>query len=184
PFVCKMRKSSCNKKWAMENLNFFYQDIATSSSVGDYLTQEKAAKEARAIRMSRNFDLLEEKRPIIETMTYNDKYKIILNEVWKDKVELDRKIVKEDEEAVKRIKGEALKEEDDPRAFIFPIRLEGHVNENALVDTGSDINTMPFRIYVQLGRDDMKNVDRGIMMINHTQAEAMGILTNVIYQVG
>ncbi|GJV33919.1 hypothetical protein Tco_1394319, partial [Tanacetum coccineum] len=25
PFVCKMGKSSRNKKWAMENLNFFYQ---------------------------------------------------------------------------------------------------------------------------------------------------------------
>ncbi|GKF74125.1 hypothetical protein Tco_0220457, partial [Tanacetum coccineum] len=90
-------------------------------------------------------------------------------------------IVKEDEEAVKRIKGKALKEKDDPRAFIFPIRLEGHVNENVLAATGSYINTMPFRIYVQLGRDNMKKVDRGIKMINHTQAEAMGILTNVLF---
>ncbi|GKD50577.1 hypothetical protein Tco_1279553, partial [Tanacetum coccineum] len=128
--------------------------------------------------------LLEEERPIIETMAYHDKYKKIFNEVWKDKVELDGKIVKEEEEAVKRIKGDALKEKDDPRAFIFPIRLEGQVNENALADTGSDINTMPFRIYVQLGRDDMKKVDRGITMINQTQAEAMGILTNVLCQVG
>ncbi|GJR88593.1 retrovirus-related pol polyprotein from transposon TNT 1-94 [Tanacetum coccineum] len=99
-------------------------------------------------------------------------------------VELDGKIVKEEEEAVKRIKGEALKEKDDPRAFIFPIRLEVQVNKNALADTGSDINTMPFRIYVQLGREDMKKVDRGITMINHTQAEAMGILINVLCQVG
>ncbi|GJU04955.1 hypothetical protein Tco_1121385 [Tanacetum coccineum] len=89
---------------------------------------------------------------------------------------------KEEEEAVKRIKGEALKEKDDPGAFIFPIRLEGQVNENALADTGSDINTMRYRIYEQLGREDMKKVDRGIIMINHTQAEAMGILTNVLCQ--
>ncbi|GKB54300.1 retrotransposon ORF1 [Tanacetum coccineum] len=99
-------------------------------------------------------------------------------------MELDGKIVKEEEEAVKRIKGEALKEKDDPGAFIFPIRLEGQVNENALADTGSDINTMPYRINEQLGREDMKKVDRGITMINHTQAEAMGILTNVLCQVG
>ncbi|GJW33107.1 hypothetical protein Tco_0053139 [Tanacetum coccineum] len=51
-FVCKMGKSSRNKKQAMENLNFFYQDIGTSSSVGGHLTQEEAAKEALAIRMS------------------------------------------------------------------------------------------------------------------------------------
>ncbi|GKA81223.1 hypothetical protein Tco_0787915, partial [Tanacetum coccineum] len=168
PFVCKMGKRNRNKKRAMENLNFFYQDMGTSSSAGGYLTQEEAAKEAIAIIMSRKFALLEEERPIIETMAYNDKYKKILDEVWKDKVELDGKIVKEEEEAVKRIKGEALKEKEDPGAFIFPIRLEGKVNENALTDTGSDINTIPYRIYEQLGREDMKKVDRGITMINHT----------------
>ncbi|GKF50202.1 hypothetical protein Tco_0146669, partial [Tanacetum coccineum] len=77
----------------------------------------------------------------------------ILDEIWKDKVELDGKTVKEDEEAVKRIQGEALKEKDDLGAFIFPIRLEGIVNENALADTGLDINTMPYRIYETLGRE-------------------------------
>ncbi|GKC54908.1 putative reverse transcriptase, RNA-dependent DNA polymerase [Tanacetum coccineum] len=184
PFVCRMGKSSRNKKWAMENLNFFYQDIGTSSSAGGHLTQEDAVKEALAIKMSQKFALLKEERPIIETMAYHDKYKKIFNEVWKEKVELDGKIIKEEEEAVKRIKGEALKEKDDPGAFIFPIRLEGHVNENALADTGLDINTMRYRIYEQLWREDMKKVYRGITMINHTQAEAMGILTNVLCQVG
>ncbi|GJU83278.1 hypothetical protein Tco_1285643 [Tanacetum coccineum] len=111
PFVCKMGKSC-----------------------------QEAAKEALAIRMSRKFALLEEERPIIETMAYHDKYKKILDEVWKDKV-----------------------------------------NKNVLADTGSDINTMPYRIYEQLGREDMKKVDRGITMINHTHAEAMGILTNVLF---
>nr|GEY10366.1 hypothetical protein [Tanacetum cinerariifolium] len=53
-------------------------------------------------------------------MAYNDKYKKILDEIWRDKVELDGKIMKEEEEALKRIKGEALKEKDDPGAFIFP----------------------------------------------------------------
>ncbi|GKC86832.1 ribonuclease H-like domain-containing protein [Tanacetum coccineum] len=185
PFVCKMGKSSRNKKQAMENLNFFYQDIGTSSSAGGHLTQEEAAKEASlAIRISQKFALLEELRHVIETMAYQDKYKKILDEIWKDKVELDGKIMNEEEEAVKSIKGEALKEKDDPGAFIFHIRLEGQVNKNALADTGSDINTMPYRIYEQLGREEMKKVDRGIMMINHTQAEAMGILINVLCQVG
>nr|GEZ68011.1 hypothetical protein [Tanacetum cinerariifolium] len=99
-------------------------------------------------------------------------------------VELDGKIVKEEEDAIKRIKGEALKEKEDHGAFNFPIRLEGQVSKNALADTGSDINTMPYRIYGTLGREDMKKVDSGITMINHTQAEAIGILTNVLCQVG
>ncbi|GJT61577.1 DNA-directed DNA polymerase [Tanacetum coccineum] len=184
PFVCKMGKSNHNKKRAMENLNLLYQDIRPSSSAGGHLTQEEAAKEALAIRINQRYALLEEERPVIETMAYHDKYKKILDEIWKDKVELDGKTVKEDKEAVKRIKGEALKEKDDPSAFIFSIRLEGKVNENALADTGSDINSMPYRIYETLGREDMKKIDRGITMINHTQAEAIGKLSNVLCQVG
>ncbi|GJV40972.1 hypothetical protein Tco_1419412 [Tanacetum coccineum] len=168
----------------MENLNLFYQDIGPSSSAGGHLTQEEATKEALAIRISQKFALLEEERPVIETMAYQDKYKKILNEIWKDKVELDGKTMKEEEEAVKRIKGEALKEKDNPGAFIFPIRLEGKVNENALADTGSDINTMTYRIYETLGRQEMKKIDRGITMINHTQEEALGKLSNVLCQVG
>nr|GEU52498.1 hypothetical protein [Tanacetum cinerariifolium] len=162
PFVCKMGKSSRNKKRAMENLNFFYQDIGTSSSAGGHLTQEKAAKEAITIRISQKFALLEVERPIIEIMAYHDKYKKILYEIWKDKVELDGKIIKEEEDAVKGLR----------------------VNENGLTDIGSDINTMPYRIYKTLRREDMKKVNRGITIINHTQAEAMGILTNVLCQVG
>ncbi|GJQ96381.1 hypothetical protein Tco_0007520 [Tanacetum coccineum] len=139
----------------MENLNLFYQDIGPSSSAGRHLTQEESAKEELAIRISQRYALLEEERHVIKTITYNDKYKKILDEIWKDKVELDGKNVKENEEEVKRIKGKALKEKDDPGAFIFPIRLE-----------------------------DMKNIDRGITMINHTQAEAMEKLSNVLCQVG
>ncbi|GJZ44605.1 retrotransposon ORF1 [Tanacetum coccineum] len=183
-FVCKMGKSSHNKKRAMENLNLFYQDIGTSSSTGRHLTQEEAAKEELAKRISQKFTLLERVRHVLETMAYHDKYKKVLNEIWKDKVELVGMIVKEEEEAIKKVKGEALKEKDNPRAFIFPIKLEGQVNENALADTGSDINTMPYRIYEQLGREEMKKVDRGITMINHTQAEAIRMLTNVLCQVG
>nr|GEW49079.1 hypothetical protein [Tanacetum cinerariifolium] len=55
-------------------------------------------------------------------------------------------------------KSEALKEKDDPEAFIFTIRLEGKVNENALANTRSDINTMPYQIYETLGREEMKKV--------------------------
>nr|GEX53030.1 hypothetical protein [Tanacetum cinerariifolium] len=167
---------------AMENLNFFYQDVGMSSSVGGHLTKKEATKEAIAVRMSQKFALLEEERPIIKKMAYDDKYKKILDEVWKDKVELDGKIVKEEEDAVKRIKAEALKEKVDLGAFIFPIRLEGQVNENALADSRLDINTMPYRIYKTLGIEDLKKVDRGIMMINYTKAEAMRILSNVLYQ--
>nr|GEU36372.1 hypothetical protein [Tanacetum cinerariifolium] len=120
--------------------------------------------------------------PVLETMAYHDKYKKVLDVIWKDKVELDGMILKEEEEAIKKVKGDALKEKDDPEAFIFPNRMEVQVNKNALANTWSDINTMPYRIYEQLGREEMKKVDRGITMISHTQAEAMGIHINVLCQ--
>nr|GEY02209.1 hypothetical protein [Tanacetum cinerariifolium] len=145
-------------------------------------TQEDAVKEALALKISQKFALLEEVSPVLETMAYNDKYKKVLDEIWKDKVELDGMIMKEEEEVINKVKGEALKEKGDPGAFIFPIRFEGKINKNPLVDTRSDINTMPYQIYEKLGREDIKKVDRGIIMINHTQAEPMGILTNVLCQ--
>ncbi|GKF26134.1 hypothetical protein Tco_0082028 [Tanacetum coccineum] len=43
---------------------------------------------------------------------------------------------------------------------------------------------MPYRIYEKLGREEITKVDRGITMINHTQAEPLGLLTNVHCQVG
>ncbi|GKD80869.1 hypothetical protein Tco_1347708, partial [Tanacetum coccineum] len=73
------------------------------------------------------------------TMAYNDKYKKVLDEIWKDKVELDGMIAKEEEKEIIKVKGEALKEKDDPRAFILPIRFEGKINKNVLADTGSDV---------------------------------------------
>nr|GEX96396.1 hypothetical protein [Tanacetum cinerariifolium] len=87
PLVCKIGKNNRNKKRSMENLSSFYQDIGPSLSAGDHLTQEEAAKEALAIRISQKFTLLEEVRPVIETMAYHDKYKKILDEIWKEKVE-------------------------------------------------------------------------------------------------
>ncbi|GJW35088.1 putative reverse transcriptase domain-containing protein [Tanacetum coccineum] len=90
----------------------------------------------------------------------------------------------EEEKAIEKMKGQMLKEKKDPGAFIFLIRLEGRINENPLVDTGSNTNTMPYRIYEQLGRDDSMKEDRNITMINYTEAEVTGRLVNVLCQVG
>nr|GEX71627.1 hypothetical protein [Tanacetum cinerariifolium] len=126
----------------------FEDDSEKTGKSSDDWDFDDVEKEALAITISQKFALLKEARHVIETIAYNDKYKKILNEIWRDKVELDGKIMKEEEEAVKRIKGETLKEKDDP------------------------------------GREEMKKIDRGITMINHTQAKAMGKLSDVLCQVG
>ncbi|GKC86084.1 hypothetical protein Tco_1141801 [Tanacetum coccineum] len=81
---------------------------------------------------------------------------------------------KEEEEAIIKVKGEALIEKEDPGAFVIPIRLEAKIDLNALANTSSDINVMPFRIYKELGRKEVKPVNRGITMSNHSKAEPIG----------
>ncbi|GJW73864.1 reverse transcriptase domain-containing protein [Tanacetum coccineum] len=99
-------------------------------------------------------------------------------------IRLDGKIKPEEERAMVKVKGRMLKEKKDLGVFIFPIRLEGLINENALADTGSDTNTMPYRIYEQLGKDDIMQEERNITMINYTEAKVTGQLVNVLCQVG
>ncbi|GJW39239.1 hypothetical protein Tco_0065084 [Tanacetum coccineum] len=86
--------------------------------LGRHLTKEEAAKEALALRISQKFALLEEVRPVLETMAYHDKYKKVLDEIWKKS---------------------GIRWNDYERRG----RSNKKVNENALADTGSDINTMP-----------------------------------------
>ncbi|GJW34178.1 ribonuclease H-like domain-containing protein [Tanacetum coccineum] len=124
------------------------------------LTQEEAAREAIVIDIYKRFSILEEARPVIETMAYKE------------------------EEAVKRVMGEALKEKENPGPFVILIRLEVKIDLNALADTGSDTNVMPFRIYSKLGRDEVKPMNRGITMLNHSKAEPMGLLKDVLCQIG
>ncbi|GKA22859.1 ribonuclease H-like domain-containing protein [Tanacetum coccineum] len=184
PMVCKMGKGSRNKKKVMENIMYFNNGAEPSSSFGIPLTQEETKKRALAHNISMRYEILEEVRPVIETLGYNDKYRKLLDEIWAEKVKLDGMIKSKEEKAMSKMKGHMLKEKKDPGAFIFPIRLEGQINENALADTGSDTNTMPYRIYEQLGRDDMMKEDRNITMINYTEAEVTGQLVNVLCQVG
>nr|GEX89459.1 hypothetical protein [Tanacetum cinerariifolium] len=94
-------------------------------------------------------------RPVIGTLTYTDKCKKILDDICIDKMKLDGEKKKEEEEAIIKVKGKALIEKEDPGAFVIPIRLEAKINLNALADTGSDINVMPYSVYKELGREEV-----------------------------
>ncbi|GJR04848.1 retrotransposon ORF1 [Tanacetum coccineum] len=154
-----MGKSNRNKRKQLEKYQLIYSDIRPSMSTETPLTQEEAKREALAI-------IQEE-----------------LDEICLDKMKLDG-MNKEEEEAIIKIKGEALIEKDDPGAFVIPIRLEGKINLNALVDTSSDVNVIPYHIYKELGREEVQNVKKGISMLDHSKVEPMGLLSNVLCQVG
>ncbi|GJW67739.1 hypothetical protein Tco_0122163 [Tanacetum coccineum] len=119
-FVCKMGKSSRNKRKKLENYKLTYYDMGPSMSTGKPLTQEEAEREVLAISICERYSLLEEERPIIKTMAYSDKYKKILDGICLDKMKLDG-MNKDDEEAIIKIKGEMLIEKDDLGAFVIPI---------------------------------------------------------------
>ncbi|GJR49654.1 hypothetical protein Tco_1400175 [Tanacetum coccineum] len=125
PLMCKIGKNSRNKRKQLEKYRLICSDIRPSLSTGKPLTHEEAKREALAIDICRRYYLLEEERPVIKTMAYNDKYKKILDGICIDKMKLDGERKKEEEEAIIRIKREALIEKEDPRAFVIPIRLEG-----------------------------------------------------------
>nr|GEU69155.1 hypothetical protein [Tanacetum cinerariifolium] len=73
---------------------------------------------------------------------------------------------------------------EDPGAFVISIRLEAKINLNVLVDIGSDINVMTYCVYKELSREELKNVNRGITMLNHSKVEPTRLLKDVICQVG
>ncbi|GKA33504.1 hypothetical protein Tco_0719933 [Tanacetum coccineum] len=96
-------------------------------------------------------------------MTYSDWYKKILDNILLDKLKLDGEIKSEEEEVIKRVMGchEALKEKGG---------------------SCSDINVIPFRVYAKLGRDEVKPMNRGITMLNHSKVEPMEVLKDVLCQ--
>ncbi|GJZ33584.1 hypothetical protein Tco_0579020 [Tanacetum coccineum] len=100
PFVCKMGKSTRNKRRLFENHQINYFDEGPSLNNGQLLTQKKVIHEATAIDIYKRFYILEEARPVIETMAYSDKYKKILDSIFLDKQKLDGEIKQEEEEAV------------------------------------------------------------------------------------
>nr|GEV35696.1 hypothetical protein [Tanacetum cinerariifolium] len=77
----------------------------------------------------------------------------------------------------------AIKEKNDPRVFVIPIRLEGKYDLHALVDTGSNVNVMPYRIYKKLGREQVKRIRHKITMLDHSKVDPIGRLLDVLFQV-
>nr|GEW24145.1 hypothetical protein [Tanacetum cinerariifolium] len=178
----RMGKSIRNKMKQLEKYQLIYSDMGISMSTRTPLTQEETKKEALAISIYERYSLLEEERPIIETIAYNDKYKKILDEICLDKMKLDG-MNKEEEEAIIKIKGEALIEKDDTRAFVILIRQEGKINLNALVDIGSDINVAVTTIIVKflildmpIDRDTPILMERGFL---HTYGGIKNTIDNI-----
>ncbi|GJU82957.1 reverse transcriptase domain-containing protein [Tanacetum coccineum] len=127
-----------------------------------------------------------EPRSIIETLKSSDQHKKLLDSVLLDKLILDEEVKLEEEAATEEVirSYKAIKEKNDPGVFVLLIRIEVKFDFLALADTSSNIYVLPYRIYAKLGRDQVKPVTNKITMLDHSKAEPMGILRDVLCQVG
>ncbi|GKA19996.1 reverse transcriptase domain-containing protein [Tanacetum coccineum] len=103
-----------------------------------------------------------------------------------DKLKLNEEVEEDEEEAAKEVirNYKTLREKNDPRVFVLPIRIEGKYNTHALADTGSNINILPYRIYVKIRKGEAKARANKIKMLDHLKAEPIGILRDVLFQIG
>ncbi|GKA22640.1 hypothetical protein Tco_0708602 [Tanacetum coccineum] len=86
----------------------------------------------------------------------SDQHKKLLDNILLDKLKLDEEIEEGEEEATKEVirNYKTLREKNDPGVFVIPIRVEGKYDTHALADTGSNINVLPYGIYMQIGADE------------------------------
>ncbi|GKE59924.1 DNA-directed DNA polymerase [Tanacetum coccineum] len=117
---------------------------------------------------------------------FSDQHKKLLDSVMLDKLKLDGEVEIDKEEATKEVIRcyKTLREKNDPGVFVLPIRIKAKFDTHALADTGSNINVIPYRNYAKLGREEVKPVKKKITMMDHSKAEPMGILKDVLCQVG
>nr|GEX05070.1 hypothetical protein [Tanacetum cinerariifolium] len=130
--------------------------------------------------------MLQESRPIIETLKNTDQLKKLLNNILLDKLKLDKEKEEVEEEAAKEVirNNKTLRGRNDLGVFVIPIRIEGKYDTHSLVDTGSNINVLPYGIYMKLEAREVKAITDKIRTLDHSRAEPMGILRDVLCQVG
>ncbi|GJQ97914.1 ribonuclease H-like domain-containing protein [Tanacetum coccineum] len=185
-FVCNMGKSARNKKKPCGNYKMTYSDEGPYLTVKKPLTQEEMSHEVIEKDIYERILILQEPRPIIETLKFSDQHKKLLDSILLDKLKLDGKVEIDEEEATEEvIRGyKTIREKNDLGVFVLPIRIEAKFDTHALADTGSNINVIPYGIYEKLRREEVKPVSKKITMLDHSKADPIGILKDVLCQVG
>ncbi|GJR70973.1 retrotransposon ORF1 [Tanacetum coccineum] len=163
-----------------------YSDEGPSLIVKQPLTQEEMSREATKKDIYERTLILQEPRPIIETLKFSDQNKKLLDSILLDKLKLDGEVEMDEEETTEEIirSYKTIREKNNPRVFVLPIPIKAKFDTHALADTGSNINVTPYHIYEKLGREEVKLVDKKITMLDHSKADPIGILEDVLCQVG
>ncbi|GKE43521.1 hypothetical protein Tco_1470805 [Tanacetum coccineum] len=91
PFVYNMGKNLRNKKKPSKTYKMSYDGEGPSLTINHPRTQEELTKEEIEEDLYERIMILNERRPIIETLKYSDKHKKVLDSFLLDKLRLDGK---------------------------------------------------------------------------------------------
>ncbi|GJW43826.1 reverse transcriptase domain-containing protein [Tanacetum coccineum] len=72
----------------------------------------------------------------------------------------------------------------DPGSFLIPCTVAGLVEYLSLADIGASINLMPYSLYASLSGNTLKPIRISIRLANHTYQYPIGIMENILVQVG
>ncbi|GKA10635.1 reverse transcriptase domain-containing protein [Tanacetum coccineum] len=72
----------------------------------------------------------------------------------------------------------------DLKSFLIPCKLANSVEYLALSDLSASINLMPYSLYAALSRTILKPTRMSIRLANHTYQYPMGVVENMLVQVG
>nr|GEX08702.1 hypothetical protein [Tanacetum cinerariifolium] len=122
------------------------------------MTHEALEKE-----ILKRITILPESRPIIKKLKYSDRHKKLLDSVLMDKLKLDEEVEEDEEEATREV---IRREKKDPGVFVLPIRIKGKYDTYALADTESNINVLPYGIYVKIGKGKAKLIANKIKILD------------------
>ncbi|GJW11349.1 hypothetical protein Tco_1577176 [Tanacetum coccineum] len=127
--------------------------------------------------------MLQESRPIIEMHKNSDQHKKLLDNILLDKLNLDEEIEEGEEEATKEVirNYKTLREKNNPGVFVIPIRVEGKYDTHALVDTRSNINVLPYGIYMQIGAGEVEAIADKIRMADPPPPQAQTEQVNAVF---
>ncbi|GJZ11243.1 reverse transcriptase domain-containing protein [Tanacetum coccineum] len=72
----------------------------------------------------------------------------------------------------------------DPKSFLIPCKLANSVEYLSLADLGTSINLMSYSLYTALSGTTLKPTRMSIRLANHTYQYPMGVVKNMLVQVG
>ncbi|GJX29907.1 putative ribonuclease H-like domain-containing protein [Tanacetum coccineum] len=154
--------------------------IAPPSPIYHPLTQKQKVKVKEVL--DHKYKESKESKPILEVLENYMTYQKKLDEVLMGRARLSRDDY--GEEVKMRIVEQGLpKKMCDPGNFVLPMKVNGTIEMNALVDTRESVSVLPYCLFMNLGLGDPKPYNSILTMADNTRAKAMGEVKNVRIQI-